>query len=185
MSTKGQFSDERLTKGAGATVRGDRAGADADRQDKTGTSLSPSERRQMLRQDWAQEILPKIPDIPGFHLCWVTTTNSADPIYRRMQRGYQPVKASDIPGFGEQFAIREGEFQGCIACNEMLLFKIPNELYEDLMMIFHHDIPLEQEQSIKERMQAEQEVDRDGNALVKTEGFDQLGRQPARRPTFA
>lgn len=183
--SKGQFNDERLIKGAGATVRGDRAEADADRLNQDGTSLSAEERRRTLRQDWVQEILPKIPPIPGFHLCWVTTTNSADPIYRRMQRGYIPVKAAELAGFGEQFMVREGEFQGCVACNEMLLFKIPNDLYQDLMMVFHHDIPLEQEAGIKERMQDQQrETDREGRKLVQTEGFDSLGRQPARNPTF-
>lgn len=185
MSNKGQINDERLVRSAGAAVRGDRAEADTDRLHKDGASLSPEERRALLRQDWAQEILPKIPKMPGYHLCWVSTTNSADPIYRRIQRGYLPVKASDIPGFGEQFAVRGGDFDGVISCNEMLLFKIPEEIFIDMMTIFHHDIPLEQEQSIKERMRDTQEIDRNNQRLIETEGFDKLGQTPARRPTFA
>ncbi len=111
----------------------------------------------MLRQESVQEILPTPPNIEGFHCCWLSTTNSTDPVYKRMQRGYTPVKASEVPGFGGQFVAVGGEFDGCIACNEMLLFKIDKQTYVDLMNIYHYDMPKEQEASIREKIDSMRE----------------------------
>ena len=184
MSTKDNFGDDRLKKSAGTDVRGSRDGADVDRVQQDGSALSAQERRRALRQDWVQEILPTPPKIPGFHCCWLSTTNSMDPIYKRVQRGYQPVKASEVPGFGSQFTAQGGEFEGCVACNEMLLFKIDDRTYNDLMTIYHYDMPLEQEAAIRERVSATQEHDSDGRALGSLEGeFNNMGRNTVRPPS--
>ena len=131
-TTKDTFGDQRLKKDAGDSVRGARDDADVDRVQQDGSALSAAERRRMLRQEWVQEVLPTPPKIPGFHCCWLSTTNSTDPVFKRIQRGYVPVKASEVPGFGTQFTVSGGEFDGCIACNEMLLFKVDEQLYKDL-----------------------------------------------------
>ena len=128
-TTKDTFGDQRLKKDAGDSVRGARDDADVDRVQQDGSALSAAERRRMLRQEWVQEVLPTPPKIPGFHCCWLSTTNSTDPVFKRIQRGYVPVKASEVPGFGTQFTVSGGEFDGCIACNEMLLFKVDEQLY--------------------------------------------------------
>lgn len=182
---KNAFSDERLKKDSGSSVRGSRDISDLERTQHDGSTLSAEERRRTLRMDWVQEILPPPPDMPGFHCCWLSTTNSTDPIYKRVQRGYVPVKASEVPGFGTQFMIQGGEFDGCVACNEMLLFKIEKQLYNDLMTIFHHDMPLEQEASIREQVESMQERDSSGRNLANVEGdFNKLGRSRG-TPTFA
>lgn len=186
MANQDKFGDDRLKKDSGIAVRGSRDNADADRVQQDGTALSASERRRMLRQDWVQEILPTIPPIPGFHTCWVSTTNSTDPIHKRIQYGYQPVKATELLGF-DQYKVAGGSFDGCVACNEMLLFKIPENIYQDIMTIFHYDMPLEQEQSIKERvMSGMNEVDSNGRPLGVVEGdFHNLGRASSvRSPSF-
>jgi hypothetical protein len=184
MSKNDPFGDERLKKDGAVSVRASRDIADGDRVHEDGMTLSASERRRLLRQDWVQEVLPKAPERAGWHRCWLSTTNSTDPVYKRIQRGYTPVKASDVPGFGSQFTVSGGEFDGCIACNEMLLFEIPIETYLDLMHIYHHDMPLEQEASVRERLEQLQESDSDGRRLVESEGdFNRLGR-PVGQPTF-
>ena len=67
----------------------------------------------------------------------------------------------------------------------MLLFKIPAQTYEDLMMIYHHEMPLEQEETIKENVKRKQEEDSSGRSLGQVEGdFENLGRGPGRNPTF-
>jgi hypothetical protein len=173
-----KFGDERLKKDSGAAIRGSRDSADVDRVQQDGLALSAEERRRMLRQDWVQEVLPTPPKIPGFHCCWVSTTNSTDPVYKRLQRGYVPVKSSEVPGLGSQFTVSGGEFDGCVACNEMLLFKISEEVYNDLMTIYHHDIPMEQEAGIYERVRNLQQQDSGGrNLITEEEGFNQLGRR--------
>jgi hypothetical protein len=98
MSTNDKFCDDRLKNDAGASARGSRDNADVDRVQQDGSTLSATERRRLLRQEWVQEILPTPPGIPGFHMCWLSTTNSTDPIHKRLQVGYQPVKITEVPG---------------------------------------------------------------------------------------
>ena len=182
---KDTFGDARLKKDAGQAVRGSRDSADVARVQEDGSALSAAERRRALRQDWVQEVLPTPPVIPGFHCCWLSTTNSTDPVYKRIQRGYIPVKSVEVQSFGSQFVATGGEFDGCIACNEMLLFKIPLDVYEDLMMIYHHDMPLEQETAIRENVNSKGDQDSDGRRLAQVEGdFNNLGRGSNRTPTF-
>lgn len=174
------ISDERLTKTAGGANRSDRNDADANRTNKDGTALTAQERRNQLRQDWVQELLPTPPVIPGYHTCWLSTTNSMDPIYKRMQRGYMPVTAAEVGGFGASDAVKEGEFKGCISCNEMLLFKIEEQTYQDLMTIFHYDMPLEQARGIFEKANGVRKLDSNGRDIGIVEGdFNTLGRNTA------
>lgn len=184
MSKDDRFGDERLKKGVGEVSRGSRDNADVDRVQQDGSTLSASERRRLLRQDWVAEVLPTPPEIPGFHLCWLSTTASTDPLHKRIQLGYTPVRITEVPGL-DQFKVDGGQFDGCVAVNEMLLFKIPMQVYQDIMTIYHHDIPLEQEAAIKERVSGMRDVDSDGKNLSIVEGdFNRLGQQ-TRTPSFA
>jgi hypothetical protein len=123
----------------------------------------------MFKDEWTQSALPNAPHIPGWHVCWLSTTNSYDSIDKRIRLGYVPVKAEEIQGF-ENYRVKAGEYVGYVACNEMLLFKIPEELYQDIMTHFHHDQPLEEANKIK--VNAEQQVGRDssGRRLGQVEG---------------
>lgn len=185
MSTKDdRFGDERLRKTAGADARASRDSADVQRTQQDGMELSAAERRRLIRQEWVQSVLPTLPKVEGFHLCWLSTTNSTDPIHKRIQLGYTPVRASEIPGF-DQYKVDGGNFDGCIACQEMLLFKIPDQVYQDIMSIYHFDMPLEQEAAIKERVLNNTQQDSTGRELTSVEGdFQNLGRAPVQNPTF-
>lgn len=183
MAKNDTFGDERIRRTTEDASRASREGANVERQ-QDGLALSASERRRLLREEWVQEILPKIPEIPGFHTCWLSTTNSQDPIYRRINLGYEPVKAGEVQGL-DQFKVTGGQYEGCIMCNEMVLFKVTNERYQDLMMIYHHEIPLEQEQAIMERVKGMQDMDPSGRALSVVEGdFERLGQRPQQVPQF-
>jgi hypothetical protein len=181
-----KFGGDRVTKG-GSAAHSPRDSADVGRKNEDGGYLAAEERRRLLRNEAVAEILPTPPKIDGYHFCWLSTTNSNDPIHRRMSVGYLPVKASELNGF-DQYKIADGsQFEGCIACNEMLLFKIEEVRYQDLMMIYHHDIPLEQEQSIRDKVvnAAKNERDSDDRQIGIVEGeFENLGRQ-VRTPHFA
>lgn len=174
--------DERVKKSAGAPIRGDRATADAERTNKDGTALTKEERMRMISSEWSQDILPTPPVVPGWHFCWLSTTNASDPIYRRVQKGYQPVTVNDLPGFAT-YKVTQGEFEGCIACNEMVLFKIEDDVYQFLMTKFHYNDPNDSESSIKQAA-APQGQDSNGRNLGQVEGFDNLARK-VRQPTFA
>jgi hypothetical protein len=177
-----KFGDERIKKDAAGAQRISRDNADASRVHNDGSALSADERRRLLRQEWVHEVLPTIPAPAGWHYCWLSTTNSTDPIHKRMQMGYVPVKVSEVPGL-TQYKMVGGDFDGCVACNEMLLFKVEEQRYQDLMTIYHSDMPAEQEQAIFERVNAAQDRDSNGRNLVTTEGFERLGRRPT--PQFA
>jgi signal-transduction protein with cAMP-binding, CBS, and nucleotidyltransferase domain len=100
-----------------------------------------------------------------------------------MRLGYEPVKADDLPGF-EHMKVKAGEHVGFVACNEMLLFKIPEEIYQEIMLEQHHYAPLEEAEKIK--IQQEQLLDqRDsgGKSLVKIEGSINTNK-PRGLPTF-
>jgi len=139
---------------------------------------------QMWSDEWTQSALPKVPDIPGFHLCWLSTTNSYDTIDKRIRLGYTPVLADELPGY-ENYRVKAGEHVGHIACNEMLLFKIPMDLYQRVMTHFHYQKPMEATQAIMERMEElQQGVDSSGHRLLKTEGegFGNVAKSSVNRP---
>jgi hypothetical protein len=176
--------DERLKKDLTAGGRESRAMQDSKREPATEELASAQERRRMFRSEWVQESLPKPPAIPGFHLCWLSTTNGYDPIHKRLRMGYEPVKIEDVPGF-ENYRVKSGEHTGYIACNEMLLYKIPEEIYQEIMAELHHYAP--QEEADKIRVQAESVVGRDSKGrplgMVEGEGIMDL-EQPKPVPTF-
>jgi hypothetical protein len=178
--------DSRLRKSRAGAVRGTRETADADRENLDGTLLSSEERRAALRNEWVQEVLPTPPGITGWHVCWLSTTSSVDPIFRRQRLGYELVKPSEVPGF-DSFKTDAGhQYENCVMCNEMILAKIPQERYLDLMAIYHHDMPLEEERMLQEKLvpQDDDAKDRDGNDLVQVEGtgFKNIGQ--VKRPIF-
>jgi len=109
--------------------------------------LEDDERLTEFRKQFYQSVLPDLPKIPGWHVCWLTTTNPADSIQRRTRLGYEPIKASEIPGW-EYASIKTGTYEGCIGVNEMIAFKLPLELYEAFMYESHHAQPLAEEEKL-------------------------------------
>lgn len=130
------MSDERLKKSA--DTRDSRAAT--DRPVVENRAITDDERVEMFRQQLFQSALPDLPNIPGWHMCWLTTSNPRDSIHVRMRLGYEPVKPEDIPGW-EHVSVKTGEYAGFIGVNEMLAFKLPISLYEKYMREAHHDAP--------------------------------------------
>jgi hypothetical protein len=132
----------------------------------------------MWKDEWTQSALPSVPEMKGWHLCWLSTTNSYDSIDKRIRLGYVPVKAEELPAMDNN-KVKAGEHAGFISCNEMLLYKIPMELYQDVMAHFHHEAPLEEANKI--RLQAEQVVGRDSSGRklgqVEGEGLEDSSKQ--------
>ena len=170
--------DSRLKKSLSAGGRETRASEDASRTAPEEKFMSSQERRKMWNDEWAQSALPKLPELPGWHLCWLSTTNSYDSIDKRIRLGYIPVKAEEFPGY-ENYRVKAGEHVGYIACNEMLLFKIPMEMYQDIMLQMHHELPMAEADKV--RVQAENlqgARDSSGRQLgrVEGEGFGDMDR---------
>jgi len=176
--------DSRLKKSLNTGGRESRASLDSSREAPEEMFVSAEERRKMWKDEWVQSALPPAPDLPGWHVCWLSTTNSYDSIDKRLRLGYTPVMADEVKGY-ENWRVKAGEHSGYVACNEMLLFKIPMETYQDIMAHFHHDQPLEEANKIK--MQAESQVGRDsrGKPLgqVEGDGLEQIDK-PIPAPVF-
>ena len=176
--------DSRLKKNLSAGGRENRAILDPSREAPEKQFASSEEHLNMWKNEWTQSALPDVPEIKGYHLCWLSSTNSYDSIDKRIRLGYVPVKQEEVSGF-ENYRVKAGEHVGFIACNEMLLFKIPMERYQAVMAHFHHEAPLEEANKI--RVQAESQVGRDsrGKPLgqIEGEGLDNIDK-PIPIPTF-
>lgn len=163
-------TDERLKKSA--DNRQDRAMADrAVTEDRV---ISDDERVEMFRQQFFQSALPDLPKIPGWHTCWLTTTNPRDSIQNRLRLGYQPVKPEDVPGW-EYATIKTGDWNGFIGVNEMLAFKLPLSLYEKFMQEAHHDAPNREEEKLTDTAEfMEQQARASGSKLYEGDGMGDL-----------
>lgn len=130
--------------------------------------------------------LPQIPDIPGWHLCWLSTTNKYDTIASREAQGYERVKPEELSGF-EHVTVKDGRFAGCIGHEEMVLFKLPVELWQEYMKIAHHERPYDEEEKIRDVARYLKDVARDGGGDVYLgDGTQEIlnARRP-RTPTFS
>jgi len=124
-----------------------RADRELDQREISGDrELSDAVRLEMLRGS-GQSILPDLPEISGYHACWLSTTNTNDPIHRRMQLGYTPIRPADVPGFKFN-TMKSGEFEGCICVNEMVAFKIETRLYNEYMKELHYRAPAREEEQV-------------------------------------
>jgi hypothetical protein len=182
------MTESRLKKSLNAGGRNDRASEDASRRAPEDKFISTQERRKMWSEEWTQSALPKLPNMDGWHLCWLSTTNSYDSIDKRIRLGYVPVKSEELPGY-ENYRVKAGEHVGYISCNEMLLFKLPMDVFQELMTHMHYDKP--REESDKIRVQVEQlqgARDSNGKSLVAVEGEGMgnfVDQQSNRPPVFA
>ena len=179
--------ESRLKKSLNAGGRNDRASEDASRRAPEDKFISNQERRKMWSEEWTQSALPKLPNMDGWHLCWLSTTNSYDSIDKRIRLGYVPVKSDELPGY-EDYKVKSGEHVGYISCNEMLLFKLPMDIYQEVMTYHHHDKPREEADKIRVQLENLQgQRDSNGRSLVNIEGegIGSIEQQPNRTPVFS
>jgi hypothetical protein len=147
--------------------------------------MSDDDRLMLLQSQALDNILPPVPEIPGFHLFWATTTSPSDPLNRRQALGYKFVTPDEMPGFAH-LAVKSGEHAADrISCNEMVLMKIRKDLHLKYMTHLHHDKPQQQADSLYD--QAEMPIKgRSGRPVSKIspEG-EGLQREPAKAPDFS
>jgi hypothetical protein len=128
------------------------------------------ERIDAFRDKWQNSALPTIPkdSIPGFHLCWLSTTNQYDSIDKRLALGYEPVKASELgKGFESLGKMSSGKFEGCVSCNEMVLFKLPEEIYQEVMRMLHLEDPLEHQRNITASVRSNSQEGKGGRSILE------------------
>lgn len=174
-------NDARLSRGSSPAEN--RQPRSEESRAVTDDRTSKEARMNMFRNELFQSAMPKLPPIDGYHVCWLTTTNPRDSIANRMQLGYEPIKASEVPGF-DAVTVKTGDYAGCIGVNEMLAFKIPLELYEMYMMHNHHDAPNSEEDKLKAAIEEGTQLAKGVKSkVIAEEGQAELGRTP-RAPSF-
>ena len=179
--------ESRLKKSLNAGGRETR-NEDASRAAPEDKFISTQERKKMWSEEWTQSALPKLPSLNGWHLCWLSTTNSYDSIDKRIRLGYVPVKSEELPGY-EDYRVKAGEHVGYISCNEMLLFKLPMDIFQEVMTHMHYDKPREESEKIRVQVEQLQGArDSNGKSLVAIEGEGMgnfVDQQSNRPPVFA
>ena len=131
---------------------------------------SMRERLEAFRDRWQNSALPELPAgvLPGWHLCWLSTTNTYDSIDKRMALGYEPVKASDLgKGFEGLGKMSSGKFEGCVSCNEMVLFKLPEEIYQEVMRMMHLEDPLDHQRNITDQVRSTAQEGKGGRSILE------------------
>lgn len=158
---------------------------DAERVGDTGL-ISDEDLEQIIRDEFEHTSLPNPPVMPGYHLCWLTTTSQYDSMSKRSRLGYTPVRTGELPGFDPSNGQALGGYESFVTCNEMVLCKIPEQRYRILMNYFHHKKPLEDEGTIVTKALSgggAKSRDAKGRSLVETgDGIDDLERAVSRTP---
>jgi hypothetical protein len=166
--------DDRLATRAGEVVASRNSASEAD--------LARKERLDAFRDKWANSALPDLPKdiIPGFHLCWLSTTNTYDSIDKRMALGYEPVKAGELgKGFEALGKMSSGKFEGCVSCNEMVLFKLPEDVYQEVMRMLHLEDPLEHQRNITAQVRDTAQGNKGGRSVLEG-GLLEMEKETAR-----
>jgi len=136
--------DDRIKIGGAPEVRGDR-GVNDEAEQRISTD---DEFEKFLEDEFTQTALPNPPALQGYHLAWLTTTSQYDSVQKRQRLGYTPVRQSEMPGFDASNGQSLAGYDGLINCNEMVLFKIPMDRYQQIMKFYHHSKPLQEEEGI-------------------------------------
>lgn len=181
--------DERLSvnrKAVRQTRRGGQTRDSREARERPEPRVAQETQQASTRAMMQYSVLPNPPPIPGWHLCWCSTNNPSDPIYGRMRMGYVPVKTEEIPGFDSSLNLKTGDYAGHFGCNEMVLMKIKQERYQQIMTDLHHDEPNREEAATRATVDAlEEELARNKTQLVREGGFAKSDNSPRPRPVFA
>lgn len=167
------MSDARLSKAT------DPARANRAMNDRAVTEqLSKDDYKALLRRQTYSNALPDLPDVPGFHVCWLTTNSQYDTLARRQYYGYLPLTLEDVPSWTFN-NVKGSAFEGWpIACNEMVAAKIPIDRYHAWMETYHHDLPNGEESKLVDRSRDLQEQSRrEGADVILEEGQKAFGQQ--------
>ncbi|HMZ59125.1 MAG TPA: hypothetical protein PL048_10135 [Leptospiraceae bacterium] len=96
------------------------------------------------------------------------------------------MKPEDVPGFDvASMTMKTGEYAGLIGINEMLAFKIRDELYLRYMQEAHHNLPREEEQKLVDAADAmRRQAQSSGADVFEGDGIASL-RAATPRPRFS
>lgn len=131
-------------------------------------------------------VLPKTPDIEGYHVMWESTmdANAGNLRHRLDNLGYTFVKLEECPGYHNHTS-RTSMIPGVVSYNELVAVKIKKGREQMIAKRFHHDMPLVREAAIRKK--AAEMADYEGRKVKVTmdEGTRELGVAPQKTPSFS
>lgn len=146
--------------------------------------LSDDERFDLFLGALDQSVLPDLPKMPGYHVCWLTTSHQSDTIPRRLRLGYTLISAAELGPEWSSTSLKTGDYAGCVAINEMIAAKIPLRQYERYMAELHHVRPLSEEEKLRAAIdQAREDAESRGAALHEGDAMAGIVRR-AKMPSF-
>ena len=173
--------DDRLKKELGDSRR---TRGHTDRLATENRAYTEDERLEMFRMQLYNDRLPNLPEIPGYHVCWLTTANTGDTIQSRSRMGYELIRAEDVPGM-DLIVQKTGDYVGCVMVNEMIAAKLPTSLYLRYMQEAHHDAPLREEEKLEDTAQLmRDQAERSGGRLIESEAMREIGDYAPARGIF-
>ncbi len=144
--------------------------------------VSDDERLTAYRNAMHQSALPQLPQIDGYHVCWLTTTNPRDPVHGRLRLGYELLKPEEL-GQAHFETLKTGEWAGCIGVNEMIAAKLPLHLYQGFMAESHHHAPAREETKLRETAEAiKRQAENMGAKVSMGEGLSELPDEDSAPP---
>lgn len=155
-----------------------------DREMSEDREMAEAERLEFFKASLMQELLPSLPKIPGYHVCWITTTHKTDTVAFRLRLGYSLIHAAELPGFDGVF-LKAGDYAGVVSCNEMLAAKIPLSLFNKYMAHVHHTLPNEQADKIRVNIELmKQKAKAMGADLIEGDGTEELRSRARSMPAL-
>jgi len=141
-------------------------------------NLSDEERVAIFMSPNNQSALPNLPEIPGFHTCWLTTSSKSDTVASRLRQGYTLIRAKELGPEFRAMGVSNGDFAGCVMINEMIAAKLPNRLFQKMMAEAHHEAPLFQEETIRTKIDAAANLLEDrGSRLIEGDAMLDLAKR--------
>jgi len=82
--------------------------------------------------------------------------------------------------------VKAGEHAGFVSCNEMVLYKMPEEIFQEIMAEMHHYAPMDEQEKIKVQQDQLIEASRDshGRSLVQVENASLSSDRSVKAPLF-
>ena len=180
--------DERIVNRGERDDGASHQSVDAVRQDGRAEALPEHKLdiEALLREEALANALPNPPKLDGWHQAWLSTTNQYTPIQQFVRLGYEPVRPEEHPHW--QYLKQHGASHGgdTITCNEMVLYKVAEEAYQQIMRVLHHDRPLEEEEKLRANVESMKEDvqfrDSQGKPLISEEGDGFARERTVRAP---
>jgi hypothetical protein len=124
-------------------------------------------------------ILPTPPAKPGFHRVWLSEQNQQNPISWYERLGYRKVDPSEVENFGQEYLKSPSGIEE-VRCNELILYEVPDNIYQRIMKVYHHDMPLELQGKPVDDMRGKYTDPKTGESLF-TDESDEYAREEARK----